>query len=100
MSESDIVQQLKTGEYNQIANLYPGADPRFQTWVMKNMKNKDNMEQMEQILATNAHTKRPGESNAVYTEQFIDGGLFNQIGFKGGSHRKRSHRKRSHRKRH
>ena len=91
-------QQLKY--YAAIADVYTDSDPRFQSWVRKNMQNKDHMEQMNNILATNANTKRVDETNADYTKQFIDGGLFNQIGFKGGSHRKRrSHRKRSHRKR-
>jgi hypothetical protein len=92
-------QQLRDNEYYTIADVYTDSDPRFQSWVRENMQNKDHMKQMEQILATNAHTKRRYETNADYTKQFIDNGLFNQIDFKGGSHRKRSHRKRSHRKR-
>jgi hypothetical protein len=92
-------QQLRDTGYHAIADVYTDSDPRFQSWVRENMQNKDHMEQMNQILATNAHTKRPGENNEDYTKQYIERGLFNQIDFKGGSHRKRSHRKRSHRKR-
>ena len=89
-------QQLRDAEYDAIAQVYTDSDTRFQTWVRENMQNKDHMEQMNKILATNAHTKRTGESNADYTKQYIEHGLFNQIDFKGGSHGKRSHRKRSH----
>ena len=95
------LNQLRDAEYHAIADVYPNSDPRFQKWVRKNMQitDTDHMEQMNNILATNAHTQRPNERNAAYTKQFIDSGLFSQIDFKGGSHRKRSHRKRSHRKR-
>ena len=92
-------QQLRDTGYHAIADVYTDSDPRFQSWVRENMQNKDHMEQMNQILATNAHTKQEDESNADYTKQYIERGLFNQIDFKGGSHRKRSHRKRSHIKR-
>jgi hypothetical protein len=92
----DTYQQLRDAKYDAIADVYTHSDPRFQTWVRENMQNKDHMAQMNNILATNAHTKRRDESNADYTKQYIEHGLFNQIVFKGGSHRKRSQRKRSH----
>jgi hypothetical protein len=92
-------KQLRDADYHAIANVYLNSDPRFQRWVRENMQNEDHMEQMNNILEANAHTKRPDESNADYTKQYIERGLFNQIDFKGGSHRKRSHMKRSHKKR-
>jgi hypothetical protein len=97
--DAKTYKHLHDAEYHAIANVYTYSDPRFQRWVRENMQNEDHMEQMNNILEVNAHTKRPDESNKEYTEKYIERGLFNQIDFKGGSHRKRSHRKRSHSKR-
>ena len=97
--DAKTYKQLHDADYHAIANVYPNSHPRFQRWVRENMQNEDHMEQMNDILERNAHTKRQDESNKEYTEKYIERGLFDQIDFKGGSHKKRSHKKRSHKKR-
>lgn len=92
-------KHLHDAEYHAIANVYPNSHPRFQRWVRENMQNEDHMEQMNHILEANAHAKLPDENNKEYTEKYIERGLFDQIDFKGGSHKKRSQKKRSQKKR-
>jgi hypothetical protein len=75
-----------------------GSD-KFDKWVENNTKIPLNMDQMESILATNASARKAGESDLEYITNYIEQGLFTQLGFKGGSRKKRFHRKLSHRNR-
>ena len=100
--EARISKQMRDREFDAIANVYPGADKRFQKWVQQNANKEDEMEQMNDILKRNQ--KPLDETNQSYTKSYIDNmNLFGQVGFHGGSRKKRrSHKKRrsSHKKRH
>ena len=86
-------------KYTNIAKFYNIGSDRFNAWVASNNKNTDKMDEMESILARNASARNSGESDLVYIEKYINGTLFAQLDFKGGSRKKRFHRKLSHRNR-
>jgi hypothetical protein len=92
--EARMSQQMRNHELDAIANIYPGADKRFQKWVRQHANDEDKMEQMNDILKSSQ--KMPGETNKSYTKSYIDNlNLFGQVGFHGGSRKKRrSHKKR------
>ena len=56
--EDRISKQMRDYEFNAVANVYPDADKRFQTWVQKNINNKDKMEQMNNILKRSQKMQR------------------------------------------
>jgi len=97
--EARISKQMRDREFDAIANVYPGADKRFQKWVQQNANKEDEMEQMNDILKRNQ--KPLDETNQSYTKSYIDNmNLFGQIGFHGRSRKRRSYKKRrSHAKR-
>ena len=62
MSIEDIIyKQIQDRKFDAIANVYPGADKRFQKWVQENVNKDDQMKQMNDILKRSQ--KLPGDTN-------------------------------------
>ena len=85
--------------YPNIMKFHNIGSDKFDKWVVDNNGSSAIMAEMESILARNASARKEGESDLEYITNYIEQGLFTQLGFKGGSRKKRFHRKLSHRNR-